>query len=487
MQQTSKPRQQNEQQQQNKRRETNNNQSQNQQQLLLQQQQQIFDSLDPEQQKFLAVIQKIKIGQQQYFEVKYQVNLFQINIQQNEELANQITEQMERNKSLEEEHKQNLLHIETLNMMTKYQLVFVKLETLMHKILQNIDARKKMRIKKAFQAFRFNSQGQRQQEKKLQQKKRLVLLKFQNTLTNFCEAMQRYTNRAHVQAAFREMKLRYEAYKQEEVIKQKNRKKVQELQQELVLTIKKLESVNGKQIEIESEFENTKRKISDQQRYMKELEDRGIHLNNEYIQLLERQNSGSQERVNVQGLEEKIYGLETQISEFESDNRSLKDRLDGTNTHVGSFIREMSSFLDTHEIQGIINMEVESEEEEEVDRMVDLEYDEVRPHAGTGGSSKMKSRPNQQNQQQMSGIAGRAQMIQDHQNTAGGSQSQQQNAQRRTQQQQNTIQNRMMAQIISGNNSQAAQSLQQRQPSNQAPAQQQQKISSNYNSNRVNR
>ena len=40
-------------------------------------------------------------------------------------------------------------------------------------------------------------------------------------------------------------------------------------------------------------------------------------------------------------------------------------------------------------------MEVESEEEEEVDRMgVDVEYDEHRPHAGTGGSSKMKSRPN---------------------------------------------------------------------------------------------
>lgn len=52
----------------------------------------------------------------------------------------------------------------------------------------------------------------------------------------------------------------------------------------------------------------------------------------------------------------------------------MKDRLDGTNTHVGSFIREMSTFLDTHELQGVINMEVESEEEE--DRIVDIEYDE---------------------------------------------------------------------------------------------------------------
>jgi len=83
----------------------------------------------------------------------------------------------------------------------------------------------------------------------------------------------------------------------------------------------------------------------------------------------------------------------------------LKDRLDGTNSHVGSFIREMSTFLDSHEIQGVLNMEVESEEDDEVDRMVDVEYDEHRPHAGTGGSSKMRSRPNQQNP---SGLPGRA-------------------------------------------------------------------------------
>lgn len=97
--------------------------------------------------------------------------------------------------------------------------------------------------------------------------------------------------------------------------------------------------------------------------------------------------------------------LEGQIQEIEGENRHLKDRLDGTNSHVGSFIREMSTFLDSHEIQGVLNMEVESEEDDEVDRMVDVEYDEHRPHAGTGGSSKMRSRPNQQNP---SGLPGRA-------------------------------------------------------------------------------
>ena len=74
----------------------------------------------------------------------------------------------------------------------------------------------------------------------------------------------------------------------------------------------------------------------------------------------------------------------------------------------------MNGVLDTNDIQSVLNMEVDSEEEETVgrainqqraivggghdddDRMVDVEYDDKRPHAGTGGSSIMRSRPGQQ-------------------------------------------------------------------------------------------
>jgi len=54
----------------------------------------------------------------------------------------------------------------------------------------------------------------------------------------------------------------------------------------------------------------------------------------------------------------------------------------------------MSSLLDQHELHSILNLEGESEEEEEQERLLD--YEEHRPHAGTGGSSKLKSRPNVQ-------------------------------------------------------------------------------------------
>lgn len=44
-----------------------------------------------------------------------------------------------------------------MNMMTKYQLVFIKLETTLYKISQNIVERNKMRQRKAIRAFRRNA------------------------------------------------------------------------------------------------------------------------------------------------------------------------------------------------------------------------------------------------------------------------------------------------------------------------------------------
>lgn len=152
---------------------------------------------------------------------------------------------------------------------------------------------------------------------------------------------------------------------QNEIVNQRNLKKTNELQQELVSVIKKLETYSGKESDLESEISSTKKKVVEQQKYMKDLDERSVKLKSEYIQLLEKQNSGKQERVNVQGLEEKVYMLQSQISEIEDDNKLLKDKLDTTNTSVGSFIRDMNGFLDSHELTATLNMEVESEEDEE--------------------------------------------------------------------------------------------------------------------------
>ncbi len=73
---------------------------------------------------------------------------------------------------------------------------------------------------------------------------------------------------------------------------------------------------------------------------------------------------------------------------------------------MGTFISDMNSLLDSNELQSILNMEVDSDDDGGnliIDRggpisldnaLPSLEHDESRPHAGTGGSSKLKSRPN---------------------------------------------------------------------------------------------
>jgi hypothetical protein len=62
---------------------------------------------------------------------------------------------------LDDEQEKKIFHIETLNMMTKYQIVFLKLEASVYKIVATNKARKELSIndtyKKAFSKFRENA------------------------------------------------------------------------------------------------------------------------------------------------------------------------------------------------------------------------------------------------------------------------------------------------------------------------------------------
>lgn len=74
--------------------------------------------------------------------------------------------------------------------------------------------------------------------------------------------------------------------------------------------MKKIEATSHREGELNQEITQTKKKIGDSQRYIKDLEDREIHLNHEYIQLLEKANFGTQERVNVKDMDDRVHVLE---------------------------------------------------------------------------------------------------------------------------------------------------------------------------------
>ena len=50
-----------------------------------------------------------------------------------------------------------MLHLETVNMMTKYQIVFTKLETSVRNIIRTTETKQVNRLKRAFRKFKENS------------------------------------------------------------------------------------------------------------------------------------------------------------------------------------------------------------------------------------------------------------------------------------------------------------------------------------------
>ena len=80
------------------------------------------------------------------------------------------------------------------------------------------------------------------------------------------------------------------------------------------------------------------------------------------------------------------------------------DKQELTNRSIGDYITEMSTMLNSAELEGATALDYgnsDSDEEEyennggqeQHQEEIDFEVDEVRPHAGTGGSSKLRSRP----------------------------------------------------------------------------------------------
>ena len=90
--------------------------------------------------------------------------------------------------------------------------------------------------------------------------------------------------------------------------------------------------------------------------------------------------------------------MEQQILEMEHWNGRLKGEIGRTSQSVGQYMREMNNLLDCHELSSVANMEVDQDsEEEENNRLVaNRNYAQERKHAGTGGSSKMRARPSNQ-------------------------------------------------------------------------------------------
>lgn len=73
----------------------------------------------------------------------------------------------------------------------------------------------------------------------------------------------------------------------------------------------------------------------------------------------------------MKDLEDKVYTLESQVGEIDGENRVLQSKLESTTVTLSFYVREMTMLVESHEITNILNMDVESEED---DYFEDEEY-----------------------------------------------------------------------------------------------------------------
>ena len=97
---------------------------------------------------------------------------------------------MEKNAAIEEENREALRQLESVNMMTKYQIIVTKLETTVNNISRTSEARKILRKKRAFDKWTSWNRVMRQ---KTADKRKLVYMHFQNKLAAMAAAVERYT------------------------------------------------------------------------------------------------------------------------------------------------------------------------------------------------------------------------------------------------------------------------------------------------------
>ena len=87
--------------------------------------------------------------------------------------------------------------------MTKYQIVYTKLETTLFSIIRTTETRKSQRVARAFKKM---AQNAKQLKLKREQRERLVVVHFENKLNTFASVMTRYIVHREMQSSFSKWK-----------------------------------------------------------------------------------------------------------------------------------------------------------------------------------------------------------------------------------------------------------------------------------------
>jgi hypothetical protein len=263
-------------------------------------------------------------------------------------------------KEQEKVHEKQQFHLDTMNMMTKYQIVFLKLETSIKKIVSNNEWRNELRKRRGFMKLTENAIRAKLVSEKTNQ---LINAKTERVCNNLSSIANKCNFK--VARALDIWKLHTEYQKKEQRVFNVKNKKLKAVNNDIEKGMKKLESLTKKK---DNDLESLKQRIQEHNDHIKQLEQQKQSLECEYVM--------------------------KQIQNIESENTELKTKIDSSQDNVGSFISDMNSILETHDFQALL----EGTDLFDQFNMGTEEFDDAQQHAGTGGSSKIKSRPSRRRQ-----------------------------------------------------------------------------------------
>lgn len=243
-----------------------------------------------------------------------------------------------------ENSKQQIMQAETMGMMTKYQLVFVKMETAFSKIFNHNKLRDLNRMQDAFTKFKFNTLKNRIE---INCGSKIALENIKSAL-KFTKIYQKFKAKS-VRDAF-------QAWKGKITIEKSLKKRKKDLDFELNNANEEKKRIERRIHELEEEIEENDKRynhlyalVKDNTKKISLIENNVRELSND-INQMDNEGNARVDLGNRSPSQDKIRSLQARLTAAMNENKDLNFQMETTNKNVKSFISEMSTLMSSHEL-----------------------------------------------------------------------------------------------------------------------------------------
>jgi len=241
----------------------------------------------------------------------------------------------------QEEHKGQLLHIETISMMTKYQLVFIKMESALIKVAHIIKNKDSVSLAQGFlRILQYSKTSSALRKYKTQ----LVYYNVKENTEKLVNSLGNLQKGALLKG-FKAIWLNSKSWKTFREFKDEKDKLVKTYNEalsskdrEIAMYVKKIEDLNNLTAASKSKENDFVSKLKQKEKHIAALELEKVNILNSKKSI-----SGDSTAISIKVLEERVRDLQ-------QENEDLKEKLSSAESNVGTFIKEMSELLDSHEL-----------------------------------------------------------------------------------------------------------------------------------------